>query len=320
MSHRVIFIGESGVGKSHIINVISGSKVAEVSPDDGLDEITSKVTVYDDKYIDTPGFNGSKYTTFVSDIKKVVKDNKVLIVLVVRHDLTRVTDWIVNVKDLLDHFVNAKLVIIWNSKYLSGITMSESLNKKFQCPLIHLDSSEEKFVTNFNIVYNNHSLLTKWKADNTKVINKTSKSNITTESKTLSPKIKFEKLTNQTNSPPELKIAVKKLCDLHDSNRQVYDDLKVIGDADLRHLAARYLQSKNMTPIDSHLRQLISNDGNMVKVYEEFISSFMISGTGSKFWENWENHKKCDFVEALIAFNFGHPTTYFILSKIGIKY
>jgi len=318
MSHRVIFIGESGVGKSHIINVISGSKVAEVSPDDGLDEITSKVTVYDDKYIDTPGFNGSKYTTFVSDIKKVVKDNKVLIVLVVRHDLTRVTDWIVNVKDLLDHFVDPKLVVIWNSKYGHGMSMSKSLKKKFQCQLTQLDASENDFVSTFDNVYNDHSHLTEWKVDIPTFAVKASK---IVQNKIISPRIKYDMLGNQSTIPTELKSAVKKLCDLHVSNRQAFDDLKVIGDSDLRHVAARFLQLKKFTEIDTHLRPIISNNGDMVYVYNQFISSRMaVSGISKNFWENWENHSKCDFVEALIASNFGNQVANFLFSEIGLKY
>lgn len=318
-----LFVGASGVGKSHVINLLNGDSSATVSRPFQLAEITYLTKVHG-RYIDTPGFDGTKYTTFSSDIKPLVDGKDVLVVLVVPRHLTRVTGFAKQLKEVLSHFDKEKLLVVWNSQYgpeSISEEQRESLNSEFprisKGNIHHLNSSLLGFREEFTNFLDGQSFSLRWKPTVTGNRSPVSSKKVThAVSPALCPRIRLERIVSLSkfNESTELKNAVKKLCQLHDSSREKYDNLKVVGDALVRFVAAKYLIRTQKAPIDGLLRPFTANGGKMLEVFESYVAKHM----NTTFHQGWEDHSKVDFIEALIAPDENVTVAMFIFGKMGI--
>jgi hypothetical protein len=104
-----------------------------------------------------------------------------------------------------------------------------------------------------------------------------------------------------------LKDLVLELCDICTNDRVRFNMLKYVGDAHIQVVVANYLKMDKLNWPLMELRSLeyVKNNGKLLEVFNQYVSPIVIASCAPSStpleWQRWNNHTKCDFVEALVA-------------------
>lgn len=131
-----------------------------------------------------------------------------------------------------------------------------------------------------------------------------------------------------TGTSKAFKDLVLEMCDICTNDRVRFNMLKYVGDAHIQVVVANYLKMDRLNWPLMELKSLeyVKNNGKLLGVFNQFISPIMVQVNSFSpaciptDWQRWNNHSKCDFVEALVALSEekdGYASS-FIYSRMGL--
>jgi GTPase SAR1 family protein len=148
----VLVLGSAGVGKSTLINRISGKSEATVSHQflvDGTSELETVVDSTDAQleYLDTPGLDSNNFSRSIGEsVRQHHADYRFLVVLVLSNSAARATCYLAKFETLLDDLIGAKpFVIYWTGEGKASDQKVEEIKRKFPQAICLTDVAHERF-------------------------------------------------------------------------------------------------------------------------------------------------------------------------------